>query len=208
MFVLDHFKTRSISGIFIESTLDTRTPPAYENTYWVQGYEFEMEQSQRAPLARGLRMKLLEVCLKGGPMPAAGPSKELRALCHEHHVEMRLIQSLVNSEDNGKQTLAYACTKPDCPVRYNLFRGYFMLPRDGNTNQMDMVPEVRCPQDGAPMYLTEIDGEKRDFRLWQCPRCDGRLTNEEGLAGGASQKIKDVNGKSVAGPQTPGIDHI
>jgi len=140
-------------------------------------------------------------------MPATVPSKELRALCHEHHVEMRLNQSLVNSEDNGKQALAYTCTKPDCLVRYNLFRGYFILSQYGNTNPMDMVPEVRCPHDGAPMYLAEIDQEKRDFRLWKCPQCDGRRTNEEGLAGVALQKIKDV-GKSVAGPQTPRIDHL
>jgi hypothetical protein len=31
-------------------------------------------------------------------MPATQPSKELRALCHEHHVEMRLNQRLPNSE--------------------------------------------------------------------------------------------------------------
>jgi hypothetical protein len=121
---------------------------------------------------------------------------------------MRLNQRLVNSEDNGKQALAYACTEPDCLVRYNLFRGYFTRPRNGNTNQMDMVPEVRCPHDGAPMYLAEIGREKRDFRLWECPQCYGRRTNEEGLADLGSQKIEDVSGKSVAGPQTPGIDHI
>jgi len=43
-------------------------------------------------------------------MPAAQPGKELRALCHEHHVEMRLNQSLVNSHGDATQMLAYACT--------------------------------------------------------------------------------------------------
>jgi hypothetical protein len=50
------------------------------------------------------------------------------------------------------------------------------------------------------MYLAEIDREKKDFRLWKCPQCDGRRTNEEGLAVLASQKIKDAGGKSVTGP--------
>jgi hypothetical protein len=45
-------------------------------------------------------------------MPATQPSKELRPLCHEHHAEMRLNHSLVNSEDNAKHT-AYACAQPD-----------------------------------------------------------------------------------------------
>ena len=142
-------------------------------------------------------------------MPATGPSKELHALCHEHHAVMQLNQSLINSEDNGKQALAYACTKPDCLVRYNVFRGYFMLSRNGNTNQMDTVPEVRCPHDGAPMYLGEIDREKKDFRLWRCPQCDGRRTNAEGLVGLALHKIQErMSAEKAAGPQTPGNDHI
>jgi hypothetical protein len=50
------------------------------------------------------------------------------------------------------------------------------------------------------MYLAEIGREKKDFRLWKCPQCHGRRTNEEGLAGLALQK--DASGKSVVG-----IDH-
>ena len=129
-------------------------------------------------------------------MPATQPGKELRALCHEHHVEMRLNQSLVNSAGKAKQTLAYACTEPGCLVHYNIFRGYFMLLQDGNMNQMGRVPRVRCPHDGTPMYLAEINLEKRDFRLWRCPQCDGRRTNEEGLIGLSSQEMRDVSGKS------------
>ncbi len=101
-------------------------------------------------------------------MPATQPSKELRALCHEHHAEMRLNQSLLNSEENG------------------------------NTNELDMVPNVRCPHDGTPMYLAEVDPDKKGFRLWICPQCDGRRTNEEGLIGLASQEIQDVSGKNAA----------
>jgi hypothetical protein len=129
-------------------------------------------------------------------MPATQPGKELRALCHEHHGEMRLNQSLVNSADKAKQTLTYACTEPDCLVHYNIFRGYFLLPQDGNMNRIDRVPRVRCLHDGTPMYLAETDLEKRDFRLWRCPQCDGRRTNEEGLIGLSSQEMWDVSGKS------------
>jgi hypothetical protein len=114
-------------------------------------------------------------------MPATQPSAGLRVLCHEHHVDMRLNQSLLDSKDVSTQTLAYACTQSDCLVHYNIFRGYFMLSQNGNTHQVDMVPEVRCPRDGAPMYLAEVDLEKRGFRLWKCPQCDGRRTNEAGL---------------------------
>jgi hypothetical protein len=131
-------------------------------------------------------------------MPATQPSKELRVFCHEHHVEMKLSQSLSNSEGNAIQTLA--CTDPHCLVHYNISRGYFTMSQNGNTNQIDMVPEIRCPHDGRPMYLAEIDREKRDFRLWKCPQCDGRRTNEEGLIGLASQGIRDVSGKSWVKP--------
>ena len=133
-------------------------------------------------------------------MPATQPSKELRVFCHEHHVKMRLNQSLLNSEGDLTQTLGYACTEPDCPVHYNIYRGYFILSQNQNTNEPDMVPSVRCLHDGRPMYLAEIDREKRDFRLWKCPQCDGRRTNEEGLIGLASQGIRDVSGKSWVKP--------
>jgi hypothetical protein len=133
-------------------------------------------------------------------MAASQPSKELRALCHEHHLEMRLNQSLLNSEDDAKQTLSYACTEPDCLVHYNIFRGYFILSQNGNTNEPDMVPRVRCPHDGTPMYLAEIGLEKRGVRLWICPQCDGRRTNEEDLIGLARRAILDVSGKSGAQP--------
>jgi hypothetical protein len=131
-------------------------------------------------------------------MPATQPSKELRALCHEHHVKMGLIQSLSNSGGDLTRTLAYTCTQPDCLVHYNIYRGYFILSQNGNTNELDMVPSVRCPHDGTPMYLAEVDPDKKGFRLWICPQCDGRRTNEEGLIGLASQEIQDVSGKNAA----------
>jgi len=107
----------------------------------------------------------------------------------------------LNSEGHDPtQTLAYACTEPDCLIHYNIYRGYFILSQSGHTNELDMVPSVQCPHDGAPMYLAEIDQEKRDFRLWRCPQCDGRRTNEEGVIGLASQEIQDIRGKSGVAP--------
>jgi hypothetical protein len=114
-------------------------------------------------------------------MPAAQPSKEFHALCHEHHVEMRLSQVLSRSEDQGTQTMAYACPEPDCFVHYDSSHGYFMMSQNGNLSELDMVPRIKCPHDGTPMYLAEINPEKKGFRLWRCPQCDGRRTNEEGL---------------------------
>jgi hypothetical protein len=119
-------------------------------------------------------------------MSAAQPSKELHALCHEHHAEMRLNQILLKSEGQETQTQAYACPWPDCLVHYNITRGYFMLSQDGNMSEPDMVPRVTCPRDGMPMYLAEINLEKRGFRLWRCPQCDAKRTNEQSLIARAS----------------------
>jgi hypothetical protein len=131
-------------------------------------------------------------------MPATQPSKELRVLCHEHHVKMRPNQSPLDSE--GDQTLTYACPEPDCLNHYNIYRGYFILSQSENTNELDIVPSVLCVHDGTPMYLAEIDPDKSAFRLWICPQCDGRRTNEEGLIGLALQGIRDVSGKSWVKP--------
>jgi len=133
-------------------------------------------------------------------MSATQPSKELRVFCHEHHVKMRLDESLLNSEGGPTKTVAYACTEPDCLVHYNIYRGYFVLSQDGNTNESEMVPSVRCLHDGTPMYLAEIDLDRKGFRLWICPQCDGRRTNEEGLIGLVSQGNQDVSGKSWGEP--------
>jgi hypothetical protein len=133
-------------------------------------------------------------------MPATQPSKELRALCHEHHVEMRLNPSLLNTDGDAAETFAYACAEPDCLVHYNISCGYFLLSQNGSTNELDMVPRVRCPHDGTPMYLAEIDSERNGFRLWICPQCDGRRTNAEGLVGLASQEIQDANGTGGVKP--------
>jgi hypothetical protein len=119
------------------------------------------------------------------------PSKEFRALCHEHHVEMTLNQVVSHGESDVVQTLTYACTVPDCLVHYNVSRGYF--PRqNGSGNEWDQMPKVNCFLDGAPMYLAQIDREKRAFRLWRCPQCGASLTNEEGLVGLAPTTIQQA----------------
>jgi hypothetical protein len=117
---------------------------------------------------------------------SAQSNKELRALCHEHHVEMRHYQG----ETDVMQALTYACTAPDCLVHYNISRGYF-LSQNGNGNEWDQMPKVNCFLDGAPMFLAEIDRERRAFRLWRCPRCGASLTNEEGLVGLVPSKTQE-----------------
>lgn len=136
-------------------------------------------------------------------MPASISSKELRAFCHEHHVEMRLNEGFLNSEGNGEaaRMLAYGCPEPDCLVHYNVTRGYFLVGENGNKNELEMVPKVQCFLDGTRMYLAATSPEKKDFRLWRCPQCGASLTNEEGLAGlPPSRKIQDVSGKNGVRP--------
>jgi len=50
------------------------------------------------------------------------------------------------------------------------------------------------------MYLAELNPDKTSFRLWICPRCDRRHTNEQGLIGLASEKAQDASGKSWVEP--------
>lgn len=104
-------------------------------------------------------------------MPTPQASKQLRALCHEHHVEMRTTEAIQTE---------YACPKPDCAVRYSPSNGYFIAAKDGEV-EFAMIPRRRCPNDGQPMYLAEISPEKRAFRLWRCPKCDSSRTNEVNL---------------------------
>src|SRR5437667_12135968 len=112
-------------------------------------YSFKIARNRRVPLVHRLGRKLIWKCPSGGPMPATQPRKELRALCYEHHVKMRLNRSLVNSDGDATQTLAYACTEPDCLVHYNSYRGYFIMSQVSSTNELDMVPRVRCLHDGT-----------------------------------------------------------
>jgi hypothetical protein len=128
-------------------------------------------------------------------MPATQLRKEVRPFCHEHHVEMRLTQRHLDSKDATTQAPTYACSEPDCPVNYSVLRGYFVPGQKGNANKQDAVPSVRCLHDGTPMYLAGLDPGKPSFRLWICPHCDGRRTNEESLIGSGREEIQNGAGE-------------
>jgi len=140
-------------------------------------------------------------------MPASQPSEALRALCYEHHVEMSLRPSLSNGGENTRQTATHACPQPDCLVHYSVSRGYFLASQNGYKNDLEVITTVRCFDDGTPMYLAEIDLDKRDYRLWICPQCRGKHTHEQGLVSTPSRGNQDVSGESEAEPQPRGSAH-
>ena len=109
--------------------------------------------------------------------------KDHHVLCHQHHLEMKLHEILSESGREGTQTIAftYACTEPKCTVHYNFSRGYFLPGQKGGANEREMAPSLKCPRDGMSLYLAGISTEKRSFRLWKCPQCNGKCTNDEGL---------------------------
>ena len=117
-------------------------------------------------------------------MLATKPSKLDQPLCYEHHVRMEASGRVVTSD--GADRHSYACTKGECRVHYSDSSGYFVVSQNRNPSEPEIVPKVRCRQDGMPMYLAEIKPEKKDFRSWRCPQCGGTRTNDEDLIGLAS----------------------
>lgn len=107
-------------------------------------------------------------------------ANQLQVLCHEHHLEMRMTEVLLAIDNLPSRTPAYGCPEPACAVRYTVSSGYFLAPTLGHV-ELDGVPRVTCPRDGAPMYLAELNPEKRAFRLWRCPQCNSIRTNEAAL---------------------------
>ena len=105
-------------------------------------------------------------------MPSLQMKRDLSALCYEHHIEMRFGQVVLQTSGERTQVLAYTCPEPDCLVHYHASRGYFITDQNGNGNKLEMTPNVRCPHDGALMYLAEILPEHSSFRLWKCPQCN------------------------------------
>ena len=133
-------------------------------------------------------------------MPATQPSMDLRPLCYEHHLEMKLNRSLLNGENGGTQPMMHRCTEPDCLVHYDPSLGY-LLPsqsEDKDRNEREALPKVRCFKDAAPMYLSEISSANKSFRLWTCPQCGAGRTNEQGLSGLPSQQIGDLDRENAA----------
>lgn len=93
-------------------------------------------------------------------MPKPKPSKQFHVLCHEHHIEMSLVEAFVERAGPQTHASAYACPQPDCGVHYAPQNGYFVLPKNGQA-ESDMTPRVTCPRDGQPMYLAETNPEKK-----------------------------------------------
>jgi hypothetical protein len=109
--------------------------------------------------------------------------KELHVLCYQHHTEMLL--RLLREPAEG---LLYTCREPGCLVRYDSSHGYFIDTNDAETIEQETTPRVGCPNDGQLMYLAEVMPQRRSFRRWKCPECNGSRTNEE-TSGGLEKKM-------------------
>jgi hypothetical protein len=103
--------------------------------------------------------------------------KGLRALCHEHHVEMRFSQILLKTDGETTPLIAYSCSAPDCRVHYDVSHGYFLTTQDGSRIERDMTPQVSCPHERTPMYLAEVLAVHTSYRLWRCPQCNMARSN-------------------------------
>jgi len=84
--------------------------------------------------------------------------------------------------------MLYTCRQPGCLVRYDNSDGYFIDARDAKTIEQETTPRVTCPNDGHFMYLAEVMPQRRSFRLWKCPECNGTRTNKE-TSGGLGKKM-------------------
>jgi hypothetical protein len=99
-------------------------------------------------------------------------ASNLSALCYEHHIPMSFGQVVLQTNGERASIFAYTCQEPDCLVHYDSSRGYFIVDQNGNGNKQEATPDIRCPHDGAFMYLAEVMPERRSFRLWKCPQCN------------------------------------
>jgi hypothetical protein len=137
---------------------------------------------QSASLVQAPPEKPLLSCFGTHRMPPLPKNRALRPLCYEHHLEMRLTQVRLQTGSEPAQTLVYACPEPDCFVHYNSSGGYFIVTDNGSGFDRDMMLEVRCSQDGLPMYLAEVLQAQRSFRLWRCPGCNSSRRNNDELS--------------------------
>ena len=83
---------------------------------------------------------------------------------------------------------SYACHEPGCLIRYFVSSGYFLDMKDAKAAEREIIPRVACSKDAQRMYLAEVMPGRKSFRLWKCPQCDARKTNEE-ITGGLGKKI-------------------
>jgi hypothetical protein len=112
-----------------------------------------------------------------------GTGQNLHVLCYQHHQEM---PPKLRSEST--EPLLYVCTEPGCPIRYESSGGYFIETANKEAVEQEILPSVRCSSDERPMYLAEVQAERRSFRVWKCPECGSTRTNE-GSSGELGQKI-------------------
>jgi len=109
--------------------------------------------------------------------------KNLHVLCYQHHTEM-----LLRLSSESVMWPQYSCQAPDCLIRYDSSQGYFIEAKDPKTLEEEKTPRVICPTDGQLTYLAEVSPQRRSFRLWKCPECNGSCTNEES-SGGLEKKM-------------------
>jgi hypothetical protein len=107
-------------------------------------------------------------------------SMNLRALCYEHHVEMKLTWFLFTTQGKRIQMSGYRCPEPGCSVHYNSSQGYFLLNQNRGQMETDSVPRVECKHDGTLMYLAEVQLQRSHARSWECPQCNLRHLSGEG----------------------------
>jgi hypothetical protein len=110
--------------------------------------------------------------------------KHVHARCYQHHTEM-----LLKPLSKPGEVLLYACHEPGCLVRYDSSKGYFLETEDASTVALEIRPDVRCVNDGRPMYLAEVKPQRTSFRLWKCPECNYSRTNDEEISGGLGKKM-------------------
>ena len=87
-------------------------------------------------------------------MPTPRSTKQLHALCHEHHIEMRMTEVDLQTEGPPTRISASACPEPDCAIHYTPSKEYLVASKHGQV-ELDMTPRVKCG--GQP-------GGKADFR--------------------------------------------
>lgn len=115
-------------------------------------------------------------------MPSTQPASSLKPLCYEHHKEMRLNSKVSGNGTRPAQEAEYACQDFGCSVSYTSSAGYFIARREGSRAGDEILPHLRCANDGAPMYLGEVNPAASSFRLWKCPGCQATSINGQTVA--------------------------
>lgn len=113
-----------------------------------------------------------------------GTGRDLHVLCYEHLKEM---PPRLGSE--AMEPL-YVCGEPNCLIRYDSSKGYFLDTADREALAEEILPRVKCALDGRPMYLAEAQTKGKSYRLWKCPHCSATRTRRD-LSDGSEMKTGD-----------------